>query len=109
MFVVGTSSTFITRVLIGCLPGSSGSTHTPLRPRSTRSPCVNAVAGDVEVLLADVADDDADVADRNLRQRDRLDRTSHGFRFHEPESSTSSCKPRQPPASMNAWPRWKLS
>ena len=42
MFVVGTSSTFITRVLIGCLPGSSGSTHTPLRPRSTRSPCVKA-------------------------------------------------------------------
>ena len=25
--------------------------------------------------------------------------TNHGFRFHEPESSTCSCSPRQPPAS----------
>ena len=35
--------------------------------------------------------------------------TNHGFRFHEPDSSTCSCRPRQPPASMNAWPLWKLS
>ena len=77
MFVVGTSSTFITRVLSGCLPGSSGSTHTPLRPRSTRSPCVNVVARDVDVLAADVADDHADVADRDLGQRHQLD-------LHEP-------------------------
>src|SRR4051812_46863249 len=33
-----------------------------------------AVAGDVDVLAADVADDDADVADRDLRQRHELDR-----------------------------------
>ena len=77
MFVVGTSSTFITRVLIGCLPGSSGSTHTPLRPRSTRSPCVNASPDTSRCSRADVADDDADVADRDLGQRHLLD-------LHEP-------------------------
>jgi hypothetical protein len=30
MLVVGTRSIFMTRVLSGCLPGSSGSTQTPL-------------------------------------------------------------------------------
>ena len=75
--MVGTSSTFITRVLIGCLPGSSGSTHTPLRPRCTRSPWVKCVARDVQVLVADVADHHADVADGDLGHRHLLD-------LHEP-------------------------
>src|SRR6185503_12135854 len=42
MFVVGTNSTFITRVLSGCLPGYNGVTHTPLWPGFTRSPCLNS-------------------------------------------------------------------
>jgi len=42
MFVVGTSSTFITRVFTGCLPGYSGVTQTPLWPAFTRSPCLNS-------------------------------------------------------------------
>ena len=73
MFVVGTSSTFITRVLTGCLPGSSGSTHTPLRPSLHEVAVRERVARHVEVLAADVADDDADVADRDLGQRHLLD------------------------------------
>ena len=35
--------------------------------------------------------------------------TNQGFRFHEPDSSTCSCRPRVPPASMNACPLWKSS
>jgi hypothetical protein len=42
MFVVGTRSSFITRVFSGCLPGCSGSTHTPLWPGVTRSPCLKS-------------------------------------------------------------------
>ena len=40
MFVVGTSSIFMTRVFSGCLPGYNGSSHTPLPPRRTMLPCV---------------------------------------------------------------------
>ncbi len=38
--VVGTSSTFIVYLLMGYLPGPSGSIHTPRKPFSTMLPCL---------------------------------------------------------------------
>src|SRR5260221_9723698 len=40
-FAVGTHSTLCVYGLIGYLPGSSGSPHTPFCPRPTRLPCLN--------------------------------------------------------------------
>src|ERR1041385_1608231 len=39
---VGTISSLVVRGLIGYLPGSSGSTHTPRCPLITMLPCLNA-------------------------------------------------------------------
>ena len=70
---VGTLVTLCVYGLIGYLPGSSGSTHTPLSPRVTRLPCRKASPGHVLALLADVGDDHADVGDRHLGHVDHLD------------------------------------
>ena len=77
MLVVGTSSTFITRVLIGCLPGYNGVTQTPLWPGFTRSPCLNSTPLTSTWACAHEGNDHADVADGDLHHR-------HLFHLDEP-------------------------
>ena len=76
MLVVGTSSTFMTRGLSGCLPGKSGSTHAFVAPIDQVT-VGEGVTGHVDVIASDVADDNADVTDRDLGQR-------HFFDYHQP-------------------------
>ena len=75
MLVVGTSSTFITRVLIGACRAAAARPTRPCGPLDQIA--VGEASPETSRCSADIADDHADIADRDLGQRDRLD-------LHEP-------------------------
>jgi len=107
---VGTSSTFITRVLSGCLPGYSGVTQTPCDPDSRGRRAGTPARLNIHMGLSHEGDNDAHVPDGNMHPSATCSTcTNHGFRF--PGAGTTGFAPvgpRRPPPSRNACAFWKF-